>query len=182
MADLTTEHDPKPARSLASIVREKTNDGLLILDFLNQAFRGELKDFDTTHRLDAANQLMVMTIGIAVLRRSPPDSAFAIALCNDTSLFTDVVRFQIDVIEGRHEDVTVQQRVVLAEQLRSRLTLARSRDVAPTGAVGANFYRILRSKTRGGSRINRFLSDVASGRLHDATPDDVRNARKLLES
>ena len=166
-------------RSLAEIVREQTNDGLLILDFLIQASRGELQDFDDTHRLEAAHRLLDFFIGFAILRQSPPDSTLAIVLSNDLGLFREVIRFETDAIEGRCENVAVRQRIVLAEQLRRCMRLARSGDAAPSAA---RFSRVLRSETRGSSRINHFLSDVAGGKLPGATPDDVRNARKLLES
>ena len=168
-------------RSLAEIVREQTNDGLLILDFLIKASRGDLQDFDTAHRLEAARRLLDMFVGYAILRRSRPDSALAIVLNNDLGLFREVVRFETDAIEGRCEDVAVRQRIVLAEQVRRCMTLA-SGDAAPSGAVGARFSRVLRKETHGGSRIDRFLADVARCKLRGATPDDVRNARKLLES
>ena len=168
-------------RSLAEIVREQTNNGLLILDFLIKASRGDLQDFDTAHRLEAARRLLDMFVGYAILRRSRPDSALAIVLNNDLGLFREVVRFETDAIEGRCEDVAVRQRIVLAEQVRRCMTLA-SGDAAPSGAVGARFSRVLRKETHGGSRIDRFLADVAGCKLRGATPDDVRNARKLLES
>ena len=168
-------------RSLAEIVREQTNDGLLILDFLIKASRGDLQDFDTAHRLEAARRLLDMFVGYAILRRSRPDSALAIVLNNDLGLFREVVRFETDAIEGRCEDVAVRQRIVLAEQVRRCMTLA-SGDAAPSGAVGARFSRVLRKETHGGSRIDRFLADVAGCKLRGATPDDVRDARKLLES
>ena len=169
---------PEP-RSLAEIVREQTNDGLLILDFLIQACRGELQDFDDTHRLEAAHRLLDFFTGLAILRQSPPDSALAIVLSNDLGLFREVVRFEMDAIEGRCEGVAVRQRVVLAEQLRRCMRLARSADAAPNAT---RFSRVLRSETQAGSRINHFLSKVAGGKLPGATPDDVRNARHLLES
>ena len=169
---------PEP-RSLAEIVREQTNDGLLILDFLIQACRGELQDFDDTHRLEAAHRLLGFFTGLAILRQSPPDSALAIVLSNDLGLFREVVRFEMDAIEGRCEGVAVRQRVVLAEQLRRCMRLARSADAAPNAT---RFSRVLRSETQASSSIDRFLSEVAAGRLPGATPDDVRNARHLLES
>ena len=175
---MTPSREP---RSLAEIVREQTNDGLLILEFLIKASRGDLQDFDTTHRLEAARRLLDMFVGYAILRRSRPDSALAIVLNNDLGLFREVVRFETDAIEGRCEDVAVRQRIVLAEQVRRCMTLA-SGDAAPSGAVGARFSRVLRKETHGGSRIDRFLADVARCKLRGATPDDVRNARKLLES
>lgn len=175
---MTTDHNPE-LPSLASIVREQTNDGLLILEFLIQACRGELQDFDDTHRLEAAHNLLDFFTGLAILRQSPPDSAVAIVLSNDLGLFREVVRFEMDAIEGRCEGVAVRQRVVLAEQLRRSLRLAHSADAAP---IAARFSRVLRSETHGGYRIDHFLRNVAAGKLPGATPDDVHNARKLLES
>ena len=172
------EHDHEPP-SLAEIVREQTNDGLLILEFLINASRGDLEDFDDTHRMEAAHRLLNFFIGYAILRRSPPDSTLAIVLSNDLGLFREVVRLETDAIEGRCEDVTVRQRVVLAEQLRRCMTLTRSPDAAPNAA---RFSTVLRSETHDGSAIERFLSDVANGKLPGATPDDARNAQKLLES
>ena len=136
---MTPSREP---RSLAEIVREQTNDGLLILEFLIKASRGELQDFDTTHRLEAARRLLDMFVGHAILRQSRPDSSLAIVLSNDLDLFREVVRFETDAVEGRCEDVAVRQRIVLAEQLRRCMTLA-SGDAAPSGAVGARFSRVL---------------------------------------
>ena len=178
---MTTEPDSERP-SLAEIVREMTNDGLDILKFLLQAARGELQDSETKHRLEAAHTLLDFFIGYALLRRSPPDSALAIVLSNDLDIFREVVRLQVDAVEGRFEDVAVRQRVVLAEQLRICLRLASSADAAPAGLVGAGFSTVLQSETNCGSAIERFLSDVADGKIPDATPDDARNARKLLES
>ena len=175
---MTPDHDPEPP-SLAEIVREQTNDGLLILDFLIKACRGELQDFDDTHRLEAAHRLLDFFTGLAILRQSPPDSAVSIVLSNDLGLFREVIRFETDAIEGRCENVAVRQRIVLAEQLRRCMRIARSADAAP---IAARFSRVLRSETQAGSSIDRFLSEVAAGRLPGATPDDVRNARHLLES
>ena len=175
---LTPEHDPEPS-SLAEIVREQTNDGLVILEFLINASRGDLEDFDDTHRLEAAHRLLNFFIGFAILRRSPPDSTLAIVLSNDLGLFKEVVGFETEAVEGRCEGVAVRQRIVLAEQLRRCMRLVRSTDAAPNAA---RFSRVLRSETHGGSRIDRFLRNVAGGGLPGATPDDVRNARKLLES
>ena len=142
------EHDPEPP-SLAEIVREETNDGLLILEFLINASRGDLKDFDDTHRLEAAYRLLDFFIRYAILRRSPPDSTLAIVLCNDLGLFREVVRLETDAIEGRCEGVAVRQRVVLAEQLRKCIMLVRSPGAAPNAA---RFSRILRTETHGGSQ------------------------------
>ena len=172
------EHDHEPP-SFAEIVREETNDGLRVLEFFINASRGDLEGFDDTHRLEAAHTLLSFFIGYGILRRSPPDSTLAIVLSNDLGLFREVVRLETDAIEGRCEGVAVRQRVVLAEQLRKCMMLVRSPDAAPNAA---RFSRVLKSETHGGSRIDGFLGNVAAGKLPGATPDDVRNARKLLES
>ena len=46
------------APSLADIVREQTQDGRLIVDFLAQAALGDLPDFKPCHRLQASDRLI----------------------------------------------------------------------------------------------------------------------------
>ena len=175
---MTPDHDPEPP-SLAEIVREQTNDGLLILDFLIKACRGELQDFDDTHRLEAAHRLLDFFTGLAILRQSPPDSAVAIVLSNDLGLFREVVRFEMDAIEGRCEK---RRRPAEGRSRRAAQKMHEARPLRGRRANATRFSRVLRSETHGGSKISDFLSDVAAGKLPGATPDDVRNARHLLES
>ena len=53
-------------RSLADIVREKTNDGEVIVDFYLDVVRGKLDDegFEVCHRLEAAEQLQAVAPGL----------------------------------------------------------------------------------------------------------------------
>ena len=53
-------------RSLADIVREKTNDGKVIVDFYLDVVRGKLDDegFEVCHRLEAAEQLQAVAPGL----------------------------------------------------------------------------------------------------------------------
>ena len=171
-----TSTDDSNRAELARIVREQTNDRLDILECLLEIFTGEPADCAAADRLDAAHTLLGMIIEFALLRQSPPDSAFAIVLSNHLDLFRQVVKFQVEVVEGRCQDVTVRQRVILAEQLRSRLRLVHSRDAR------GKFSRIFRHETRGGARIDRFLSNVIGNKVDGATPADVHNAKKLLDS
>ena len=129
-------------RSLAEIVREQTNDGLLIR-FPHPGLQGR-QDFDDTHRLEAAHRLLDFFIGFAILRQSPPDSTLAIVLSNDLGLFREVVRFETDAIEGRFD-------VAVRGSFSPRQKMHDPRNTA------AEFSRVLRSETHRGSR-NRFLS------------------------
>ena len=52
--------------TLADIVREKTNDGKVIVDFYLDVVRGKLDDegFEVCHRLEAAEQLQAVAPGL----------------------------------------------------------------------------------------------------------------------
>ena len=173
MAPHTDDNRPLP---LADIVREETNDGLHILQFLLDAYTGKLEDFRAADRIEAANILLDMFLDSAQSSRRPPDSALAIVLGGSLTHFKDVVRFQVEAVEGRLEDVTVRERVVLAGKLRNCQRLFDSR------VADGRFSSALRRESRGGARIDHFLHNAAGGRIDGATPDDVRNALKVLDS
>ena len=60
MSDTTTETpttEPKPP-TIADIVREKTGDGALIIDFFTDVMTGRIEGAELCHRIDAAKQLV----------------------------------------------------------------------------------------------------------------------------
>ena len=172
---MTQADDPGEYPSLGEIVRENTNDGLSILDFYIGAFEGELDGFTAPHRLEAAQDLLDMIVDHALLRRRWQGTALAIVLGSDLDLFRRVVRFQVDVVEGREEGLTLRRRVLLAEQLRNCLVLVDSAD------AGGRFSKIFRQETGDGARIDRFLRDVVERKTAGANRDDRRSARVLLD-
>ena len=172
---MTQADDPREPPSLGEIVREKTNDGLSILDFYIDAFEGELDGSTAPHRLQAAQDLLDMIVDHALLRRRWQGTALAIVLGSDLDLFRKVVVFQVDALEGREEWLTLRRRVLLAEQLRNCLVLVDSAD------AGGKFSKIFRQETGDGARIDRFLRDVVERKTAGANRDDRRSARVLLD-
>ena len=167
--------DRREPPTIAEIVREKTNDGLAILDFYIEAVQGELEDFDAIHRLEAAQALLELVVDSVLLQRRWQGTTLAMVLGGDLDLFRRVVGLQVDIVERGGKDFTVRRRILLAEQLRNCRALVDSVD------AGGKFSQVFREETGGGLRIERFLRDVAGGRVDGAARADRRSARILLD-
>ena len=172
---MTQAEDRREPPTLAEIVREKTNDGLVILKFYIGALRDELEGFDTVHRLGAAQSLLDLVVDSVLLQKRWDGTTLAMVLGGDLELFRRVIRFQIDIVEGSEEGITLRHRVLLAEQLRNCRALVDAVDAS------GRFSKILGEETGDGGRIDRFIHDVASRRVAGSTPADLRSARELLD-
>ena len=155
---MTQPDDRREYPSLGEIVREKTNDGLSILDFYIGAFEGELEDFNAAHRLETAQDLLDLVVNAVLLQRRWHGTTLAIVLGSNLDLFRRVVGFQVDIVEGREEGFTVRQRVLLAEQLRNCRTLVDSVD------AGGKFSKIFRQETGEGAKTDRSFAMSSSAR------------------
>ncbi len=175
MLTQTQAEDRREPPTIAEIVREKTNDGLAILDFYIEALRDELEGFEAVHRLEAAQSLLDLVVDSVLLQKRWEGTTLAMVLGGDLDLFRRVVGLQVGVVEGGGEDFTVRRRVLLAEQLRNCRALVDSVD------AGGRFSQVFREETGGGLRIERFLRDVAGGRVDGAARADRRSARILLD-
>ena len=172
---MTQADDRREPPSLAEIVREKTNDGLVILEFYIGALRDELEGFDAPHRLEAAQALLDLVVDSVLLRKRWDGTTLAMVLGGDLDLFSKIVRFQVDIMEGGWEDFTVRRRVLLAEQLRNCRALVDAVD------AGGRFSKVFRDETGDGARIERFLARVVSRKVAGSTLDDLKSARDLLD-
>ena len=175
MLTQTQTDDHREPPTLAEIVREKTNDGLVLLNFYIEALQGKLEGFDAAHRLEAAQALLELVVDAALLQRRWDGTTLAMVLGGDLGLFRKIVKFQVDIVEGGGEDFTLPRRVLLAEQLRNCRALVDSAD------AGGRFSKVFGQETGDGARIERFLSDVAAGKVAGSTPADLRSARDLLD-
>ena len=54
----TTETTERKPPTIADIVREKTGDGALIIDFFTDVMTGRIEGAELCHRIDAAKQLV----------------------------------------------------------------------------------------------------------------------------
>ena len=171
---MTQIEDRRRPPTIAEIVREKTNDGLAILEFFIEVLEGELEGAGVTHRLEAAQALLELVVDSALVKRRWDGTTLAAVLGGDLEIFRKVIGFQVDIVEGGGEDFTVRRRVLLAEQLRNCRVLVAAVD------AGGRFSKVFGQETGDGARIDRFLVDVVSRRVAGSTRADVRSARKLL--
>ena len=187
-----TQTTPAPtgaaAPSFADIVREQTQGGRLIIQFLVDAMTGDLSNFKPCHRIDASGQLIK-------LQASP----FAHIVLEYTDGGRLIAQFLLETMAGRLPDfedchqIAAERLLAKIDPLMARAlaednTPSRSRPLhtgavgapshslhatgAPllTGAVGAAdvgtaLDEIVRQETNDGRDIVRFYADVMRGVL-----------------
>ena len=159
------------APSLADIVREQTQGGRLIIQFLVDAMTGNLPNFKPCHRIDASGQLIK-------LQASP----FAHIVLEYTGGGRLIAQFLLEAMTGQLPDfedchqIAAERLLAKIDPLMARAldednTPRRSREGAPlhTGAAGAGvgtaLDEIVRQETNDGRDIVRFYADVMRGVL-----------------
>ena len=136
-----TKTQPRP---IAEIVREKTNDGELIVDFLVDMVLGKIEGATLWHRLEATRQLQRLGLELpnAVKQavstsanghkpeRAPvkpqPEDELADIIREKTDGGKDIVRFLIDAMQGKLEDFKPRHRLAASDRL-----ITRGFDIAP---------------------------------------------------
>ena len=130
-----TKTEPKP---IAEIVREKTNDGQLIVDFLIDMVQGKMEGATYWHRLEATRQLEKLGLELpqAVKRAiSPPangpkpsratgnsrqNDELADIIKEETDGGRDIVRFLVDVMQGNLDGFKPRHRLAASNELLKR--------------------------------------------------------------
>ena len=197
-----TTHAPTGAAapSLADIVREQTQGGRLIIQFLVDAMTGNLPNFKPCHRIDASGQLIK-------LQASP----FAHIVLEYTDGGRLIAQFLLEAMAGQLPDFEDCHQMdagrllakidpLMARALAEDNTPRRSREGAPlhTGAVGAALHatgaplltaavgtaldEIVRQETNDGRDIVRFYADVMRGVLTDFKTHQRMDAADKLVS
>ena len=140
----TTESTPQ---SLAEIVREVTDNGRIVVEFLADMVQGKMEGATYSHRLEAARQLEKLGLKIphvavieaaekATKASKPRKQSAAPAPAAPTSKISelaeivrletdngkDIVRFLVDVVQGNHEGFKEHHRLRAAIELRRCLT------------------------------------------------------------
>ena len=136
-----TKTQPRP---IAEIVREKTNDGELIVDFLVDMVLGKIEGATLWHRLEATRQLQRLGLELpnAVKQavstsanghkperapvRPQPEDELADIIREKTDGGKDIVRFLIDAMQGKLEDFKPRHRLAASDRL-----ITRGFDIAP---------------------------------------------------
>ena len=125
-------------RTIAEIVREKTNDGELIVDFLVDMVLGKIEGATLWHRLEATRQLQRLGLelpnaakqavspsanGHKLARASgepQPNDELADIIRKETDGGRDIVRFLIDAMQGKLEDFKPRHRLAASDRLITR--------------------------------------------------------------
>ena len=206
-ATQTTPAPTAAAPSFADIVREQTQGGRTIIQFLVNAMTGNLPNFKPCHRIDASGQLIK-------LQASP----FAHIVLEYTDGGRLIAQFLLEAMAGQLPDfedchqIAAERLLAKIDPLMARAldednTPRRSREGAPlhTGAVGAPSHalhatgaplltgavgagvgtaldEIVRQETNDGRDIVRFYADVMRGVLTDFKTHQRMDAADKLVS
>ena len=130
-----TEDAPTP---LADIVREVTDDGRLIVQFLFDMMQGKIEESTPWHQLEASRQLaklgfkeaqtVIQSASRSARVRAPsptpgnsgPNQELADIIKLETSDGRDAVRFLVDVMQGNLGDFKPHHRIAAAKELLRR--------------------------------------------------------------
>ena len=194
-ATQTTHAPTAAAPSFADIVREQTQGGRVIIEFLVNAMTGNLPNFKPCHRIDASGQLIK-------LQASP----FAHIVLEYTDGGRLIAQFLLEAMAGQLPDfedchqIAAERLLAKIDPLMARAlaednTPRRSRDhdrrsreggnpspALHTGAVGAALDEIVRQETNDGRDIVRFYADVMRGVLTDFKTHQRMDAADKLVS
>ena len=146
-AETTTERKPP---TIADIVREKTGDGALIIDFFTDVMTGRIEGAELCHRIDAAKQLV---------KYGSKDAAEFIAKYKGVPCGHS--------INGRPDPAdpcTAPDRSLVAVTLNAPPTLTRDFLAVLSGIDEFLMARLIRAQTADGVTVIEFLDDVMQDR------------------
>ena len=146
----TTEtEEPKPP-TIADIVREKTDDGRLIIDFFTDVMRGKIEGAELCHRIDAAKELV---------KYGSKDAAEFIAKYKGVPCGHST--------RGRPNQAdpcSAEERTLVEVTLNAPPTLTRDFLTVLSGIDEFLMARLIRAQTADGGTIIEFLDDVMQDR------------------
>ena len=163
-AETTTERKPP---TIADIVREKTGDGALIIDFFTDVMTGRIEGAELCHRIDAAKQLV---------KYGSKDAAEFIAKYKGVPCGHS--------INGRPDPAdpcTAEERSLVAVTLNAPATLTRDFLTVLSGIDEFLMARLIRAQTVDGGTIIDFLDDVMQDRTDGfKTHHRIAAAKELI--
>ena len=151
----TGTHTTKPTAerkppTLADIVREKTDDGRLIIDFFTDVMMGRIEGAELCHRIDAAKQLE---------KHGSKDAAEFLAKYKGVPC-----GHSIDGRPDPADPCTAEDRSLVAVTLNAPPTLTRDFLTVLSGIDEFLMARLIRAQTAHGDTIIEFLDDVMQDR------------------
>ena len=146
----TTESTERKPPTIADIVREKTGDGALIIDFFTDVMTGRIEGAELCHRIDAAKQLV---------KYGSKDAAEFLAKYKGVPCGHS--------INGRPDPAdpcTAPERSLVPVTLNAPPTLTRDFLTVLSGIDEFLMARLIRAQTADGDTIIEFLDDVMQDR------------------
>ena len=161
-----TTTEPKPP-TIADIVREKTGDGRLIIDFFTDVMTGRIEGAELCHRIDAAKQLV---------KYGAKDAAEFIAKYKGVPCGHS--------INGRPnpaDPCSAEERILVDVTLNAPATLTRDFLTVLSGIDEFLMARLIRAQTADGVTIIEFLDDVMQDRTDGfKTHHRIAAAKELI--
>ena len=162
--ETTTERKPP---TIADIVREKTGDGALIIDFFTDVMTGRIEGAELCHRIDAAKQLV---------KYGSKDAATFLAKYKGVPCGHST--------RGRPNQAdpcTAEERSLVAVTLNAPATLTRDFLTVLSGIDEFLMARLIRAQTADGVTIIDFLDDVMQDRTDGfKTHHRIAAAKELI--
>ena len=165
MSDTTTAERKPP--TIADIVREKTGDGRLIIDFFTDVMTGRIKGAELCHRIDAAKQLV---------KYGSKDAAEFLAKYKGVPCGHST--------RGRPNQAdpcSAEDRSLVTVTLNAPATLTRDFLTVLSGIDEFLMARLIRAQTADGVTIIEFLDDVMQDRTDGfKTHHRIAAAKELI--
>ena len=163
----TTEPEERKPPTIADIVREKTGDGALIIDFFTDVMTGRIEGAELCHRIDAAKQLV---------KYGSKDAAEFLAKYKGVPCGHST--------RGRPDPAdpcSVGERSLVAVTLNAPPTLTRDFLTVLSGIDEFLMARLIRAQTVDGGTIIDFLDDVMQDRTDGfKTHHRIAAAKELI--
>ena len=163
----TTEPEERKPPTIADIVREKTGDGALIIDFFTDVMTGRIEGAELCHRIDAAKQLV---------KYGSKDAAEFLAKYKGVPCGHS--------INGRPDPAdpcSAEDRSLVAVTLNAPPTLTRDFLTVLSGIDEFLMARLIRAQTVDGGTVIEFLDDVMQDRTDGfKTHHRIAAAKELI--
>ena len=163
----TTETTERKPPTIADIVREKTGDGALIIDFFTDVMTGRIEGAELCHRIDAAKQLV---------KYGSKDAAEFLAKYKGVPCGHST--------NGRPDPAdpcTAEERSLVAVTLNAPATLTRDFLTVLSGIDEFLMARLIRAQTADGVTVIEFLDDVMQDRTDGfKTHHRIAAAKELI--
>ena len=162
--ETTTERKPP---TIADIVREKTGDGALIIDFFTDVMTGRIEGAELCHRIDTAKQLV---------KYGSKDAAEFLAKYKGVPC-----GHSINGRPNQADPCTTEERSLVAVTLNAPPTLTKDFLTVLSGIDEFLMARLIRAQTADGVTIIEFLDDVMQDRTDGfKTHHRIAAAKELI--